>query len=112
MDAAAQMADAGDLCDTRMGLGMWERHHAESGVLEKWRKLKFMIDAGDLKSIGHVLVRAKSDAIAMKIEAANLRSTTEVLVQSFARHKVPIGNWQDGLTRIIMLACRAANMGD
>ena len=109
LDAVARMADAGDLCETRLGVSKREHQHCavERGAVAKRRKLSITLDADDLKSIGHVLVRAKSDAIAMKIEVANLKATAEVFEPNLGRHEALICECQGDLTRIISLAVKA-----
>jgi hypothetical protein len=118
LDAVAKMADAGELVQSaavrdRRKRRSRSRDRPSGSALEKRRKLNISLDADDLKSIGHVLVRAKSDAVAMKIEAANLKATASVLESNFGRHEVLIGQCQDDLTRIISQACtNAKKKGD
>ena len=66
--------------------------------------LSLTLDSDDLKSIGHVLVRAKSDAIHMKTEAENMRDQAAVLSTNFERHEMLIQQCQSDLTRIITVA--------
>ena len=108
LESVAAMTDAGELCQTAEArLQVRKRQHEEASSLEKRRKINITVDADELKSIGHVLVRAKSDAIAMKTEAQNMLATATVLEQNFARHEMLISQCQDNLTRIMSLAVRA-----
>ncbi len=70
-------------------------------------KMKVTLDSDDLKSIGHVLVRAKSDAISMKMEGANMRDQAAVLAATFERHELLIQQCQTDLTKIITVAVDA-----
>ena len=108
LESVAAMADAGEPCQTvGARLQVRKRQHEEASSLEKRRKINITMDADELKSIGHVLVRAKSDANAMKTEAQNMLATATVLEQNFARTEMLISQCQDDLTRIISLAVRA-----
>jgi len=73
----------------------------------KRKKLVVTLDSDDLKSIGHVLVRAKSDMIHMKMEAENMRDQAAVLATTFERHEMLIQQCQTDLTKIITLAVAA-----
>ena len=70
----------------------------------KRKKLVVTLDSDDLKSIGHVLVRAKSDMIHMKMEAENMRDQAAVLSMNFERPEMLIQRCQSDLTRIIPVA--------
>ncbi len=73
----------------------------------KRKKLVVTLDSDDLKSIGHVLVGAKSDRIHMKMEAENMRDQAAVLSMNFERHEMLIQQCQADLTKIITLAVAA-----
>ena len=108
LESVAAMADAGELCQTAEArLQVRKRQHEEASSLEKRRKINITLDADELKSIGHVLVRAKSDASAFKTQAQNMLATATVLEQNFARTEMLISQCQDDLTRIISLAVKA-----
>lgn len=89
LESVAAMADAGELCQTAEArLQTRKRQIEEVAAVEKRRKINVTLDSDDLKSVGHVLVRAKSDATAMKIEAQNMIATAAVLEQNFTRHEL------------------------
>ena len=73
----------------------------------KRKKLVVTLDSDDLKSIGAVLVRAKSDAISMKMEGVNMRDQATVLAATFERHEILIQQCQTDLTKITTLAVDA-----
>ena len=114
LDAVAAMADAGELVQSaavrdRRKRRSRSRDRPSGSALEKRRKLNISLDADDLKSIGHVLVRAKSDATPMGTEAASLTTTAGVMRQTPNRHEILIGQCQDDLARIISMAMKAAS---
>ena len=111
LEAVASMADAGDLMERPVVQHQRKRGSAQnaSSSAEKRPKALITLDAEDLKSIGHVLVRAKSDAISMKLEAQNWIANATVLEDNFQRHEVLIGQCQDDLMNIIRHATIATN---
>ena len=111
LEAVASMADAGDLMERPVVQHQRKRGSAQNASSSAEKRLKALItlDAEDLKSIGHVLVRARSDAKSMKIEAQNWIANATVLEENFKRHEVLINGCQDDLMNIIRHATIATN---
>ncbi len=97
-------ADAGDVFKTKTKK---KRQSADEAAIVKRKKIVVTLDSYDLKSIGHVLVRAKSGMIHMKMEAENMRDQAAVLATTFERHEVLIQQCQTDLTKIITLVVAA-----
>ena len=104
LETVAMFADAGDVVKTKTKK---KRQSADEVAIVKRKKLVVTLDSDDLKSIGHVLVRAKSDLIHMKMEDENMREQAAVLATTFERHEMLIQQCQSDLTKIITLAVAA-----
>ncbi len=104
LETVAMFADAGDVVKTKTKK---KRQSADEAAIVKRKKMKATLVSDDLKSIGHVLVRAKSDMIHMKMEAENMRDQAAVLSMNFERHEMLIQQCQSDLAKIITLAVAA-----
>ena len=104
LETVAMFADAGDVVKQKTRT---KRESADDAAMVKRKKVKVTLDSDDLKSIGAVLVRAKSDAISMKMEGVNMRDQAAVLAATFERHEILIQQCQTDLTKIITVAVDA-----
>ena len=104
LETVAMFADAGDVVKQKTRT---KRESADDAAMVKRKKMKVTLDSDDLKSIGHVLVRAKSDMIHMKMEAENMRDQAAVVATAFERPEMLIQQCQTDLAKIITLAVAA-----